>query len=59
MDDRNVDANVLSWSCKVLKINQFKRHLDANAVCEFWSYLDEFMLLKTPALYQGVLSGNK
>jgi hypothetical protein len=54
-----VDANVLSWSCKVLKINQFKRHLDAGAVNEFWSYLDEFMLLKTPALYQGVLGGNK
>ena len=135
MDDRNVDPNVLSWNCRVLKvkiklfliiwflfvsyfvtirsssccffdhqmfhlchtlsvnqiqywqiqksyiisdsfnfnsyilksisffpltsqINQFKRHLDAGAVNEFWSYLDDFMLLKTPALYQGVVAGN-
>jgi hypothetical protein len=35
-----------------------KRHLDAGAVNEFWSYLDDFMLLKTPSLYQGVMSGN-
>jgi hypothetical protein len=35
-----------------------KRHLDAGAVNEFWSYLDDFMLLKTPSLYQGVMCGN-
>lgn len=22
MDDRNVDANVLSWNCRVMKVNQ-------------------------------------
>jgi hypothetical protein len=57
MDDRAVDANVLSWNCKVLKINQFKRHLDAGAVNEFWAYLDEFMRLRKPALYNGLLAG--
>lgn len=41
-----------------LQINMVKRHLDAGAVNEFWSYLDDFMLLKTPSLYQGVLGGN-
>ena len=57
MDDRAVDPNVLSWNCKVLKINQFKRHLDAGAVNEFWAYLDDFMRLQKPALYNGLLSG--
>ena len=24
MDDRNVDANVLSWNCRVMKVNKIK-----------------------------------
>ena len=57
MDDRAVDANVLSWNCKVLKINQSKRHLDTGAVNEFWAHLDDFMKLRKPALYNGLLQG--
>ena len=40
------------------QINMVKRHLDAGAVNEFWAGLDDSMLLKAPALYQGVLVGN-
>lgn len=42
----------------VHQINMVKRHLDAGAVNEFWAGLDDSMLLKAPALYQGVLAGN-
>lgn len=59
MDDRAVDANVLSWNCKVLKINQSKRHLDAGAVNEFWAHLDDFMKLRKPALYNGLQHGQQ
>jgi len=54
MDDRSMDdktgRTVLSWNCKVLKVNKSKRHLDANAVNEFWGLLDDFVRLRKPYL---------
>ena len=47
-DDRPMNTTVSSWNCKILKINQFKRHLDAGAVNEFWAALDKFVYLNKP-----------
>jgi hypothetical protein len=49
-DDRPMNPTVSSWNCKILKINQFKRHLDAGAVNEFWAALDKFVYLNKPEL---------
>lgn len=49
-DDRPMNPTVSSWNCKILKINQFKRHLDAGAANEFWATLDKFVYLNKPEL---------
>lgn len=48
LDDRAPEPTVLSWNCQILKINQFKRHLDAGAVNEFWGLLEDFIRLNKP-----------
>ncbi len=50
MDDRAINTAVQSWNCKVLKVNEFKQHLNAGAAKEFWVYLDDFVRLKKPHL---------
>lgn len=50
MDDRAVDANIMSWNCKILRVFRFKQHLDAEASNEFWAQLDDFMRLHKPLL---------
>lgn len=49
-DDRPMNPTVSSWNCKILKVNQFKRHLDAGAANEFWATLDKFVRLNKPEL---------
>ena len=41
------------------QINQFKRHLDAGAVNEFWAYLDDFMRLRKKLLFDGMLMASQ
>lgn len=51
LDDQVLNDNVQSWNCKVLKVHKTKRHLDAGAVNEFWTLLDEYMKLNKPWLF--------
>jgi RNA pol II accessory factor, Cdc73 family, C-terminal len=48
LDNDKVTVNVQSWSCKVLKINQFKRHLDAGAANVFWDLVQKYLQLNKP-----------
>lgn len=50
MDDREVESNILSWNCRVLKINRTRRHLDAGASSEFWNMLHDYLSLHKPWL---------
>jgi len=54
LDDRSMEdkvgRTVLSWNCRVLKVNKTKRHLDAGCVNEFWGLLDDFVRLRKPHL---------
>lgn len=52
MDEQTVPVEVERWNCRVLKINQFKRHLDSGACNEFWALLDTFVKLRKPWLSQ-------
>lgn len=52
MDDRAINPTVLSWNCKLLKVNQSKRHLDAGAVNDFWAGVDDFMKQKKPLFFE-------
>ena len=57
-DDRAVNPNCAAWDCKVLKINQHKRHLDGVASNDFWVHLNKFILLRKPYLLPGFYQQN-
>ena len=59
LDDRAIEPNIKSWSCKVLKINKFKRHLDTAACNEFWVMLDKFTKLNKPWVHTSAQHTNK
>lgn len=48
--DSEVNANIQSWNCKILKISRTQRHLDSGAMNEFWKLLDAYMELHKPWL---------
>ena len=52
LDNDKAMDNIKSWSCKVLKINQFKRHLDVGAANDFWDMLDAFCKKKKTWVYK-------
>ena len=52
LDNDKVSQNIKSWSCKVLKINQFKRHLDVGAANDFWDMLHAFCSKKKTWMYK-------
>lgn len=47
-DNRTMDPAVQTWNCKVIKVNQFQRHLDSSASLAFWSLLDGFIKVNKP-----------
>lgn len=49
-DDQPVPAAVKAWDVKILLISKHKRHLDATAVLDFWSTLEDFIIKKKPHL---------
>jgi parafibromin len=51
LDNEKVSDNIRSWNCKVLKINQFKRHLDSGAANMFWDMLQKFAMLNKPWVF--------
>ena len=52
LDNDKASQNIKSWSCKVLKINQFKRHLDVGAANDFWDMLHAFCSKKKTWMYK-------
>lgn len=44
LEGRPVDPKVLSWNCKVLKVDEFKDYTSAGAASQFWLHLDDFIL---------------
>jgi parafibromin len=51
LDNEKVSDNVRSWNCKLLKVNQFKRHLDSGAANMFWDMLQKFAILNKPWVF--------
>ena len=49
-DDRQPPPTIQSWNCKILKVNQYKPHLNAGALREFWMMCDDFVKLKKSSL---------
>eukprot|EP01033_Poteriospumella_lacustris_P005502 gene5502-3921_t len=50
LEGRPVDPTVLSWNCRVLKVDEFKDYVNAGVVSQFWLNLDDFIQRKKPHL---------
>jgi len=49
-DEIKLDQNIAKWSCHVMHMSRFRRHLDRARFLEFWEILDRYIQLKKPHL---------
>lgn len=50
MEGSTINPDIASWNCKILKLNQFKEHVNASASTDFWMRVDDFVRLRKNGL---------